>query len=133
VKRWAIYNALGEITAVLSAPADCLAANMAPGEAALELEMGIDSERVYIDLSSNPALAVRPVMPLVTTSLSMTTTHTLTITGIPEGALLHHPDGQTVVDDGYVEWGAEEAGRYQLRLECFPYVTVTLYAEVTEA
>ncbi len=130
---WAIYNAQGEITKVLSAPADSLADNMIPGEAAIQLLMGVDGELFYVDLSGTPTLTARPVMPLSIGSLNFTTAQTLTITGIPIGTTLHHPDGQTVVDDGFVEWGAEEPGKYLLRLENFPYVAVNLYAQVAEA
>ncbi|HEY0960911.1 MAG TPA: hypothetical protein VGE69_00965 [Pseudomonadales bacterium] len=131
---YAVYDTSGAITKVLTVTAESLAGNLAPGEAAIEILLAVDPDTCFIDLSGDaPSLEVRPVMPLTVGSMAFTIEESVTISGIPAGTLFQHPDGEDEIDDGFIEWGALEPGKYTLQLVKFPYVTERFYAEVSEA
>jgi len=54
----------------------------------------------------------------------------LRIDNIPVGTVVVHPQGETVVDDGFIEWSSVGLGSHSFRLEKFPYQEVNVYAIV---
>ncbi|MFS1522772.1 hypothetical protein ACL7TT_01455 [Microbulbifer sp. 2304DJ12-6] len=53
------------------------------------------------------------------------------IKNIPSGAQLVVPNWQGIVNDGFVIWPVVEPGIYPITLECFPYHSEVIRAEVT--
>jgi len=83
--------------------------------------------------TEGPEPFARPPMPITHTPLTITTEEDVTITGIPVGAVLSHPDGEDVIDDGDVSWGSAVPGVFILTIEKFPYLGVNLRVEVNPA
>lgn len=118
---------------------------------------GPDEDFLHLQCQGNPDLGVyvgqidmkthylpggvpteRPLMPLeiklngspAPDPLIMTTADVLEITGIPEGCAVFHPAGRDIVDDGFIEWGAEQAMETTFMFYCAPFQEVTLHAKV---
>lgn len=77
----------------------------------------------------------RPVMALGSThplseSVQLKVGEVIEVTGIPKGAKVYHPEGMIQVDDGFIDWGSDTPGTYQLHLVHAPYQEVTINAIV---
>ena len=78
-------------------------------------------------------VAPRPTLSLQHSALVINTTETLSITNIPTGTTVTHPDGSVVVNDGFIDWSCVEPGVYEFSFENFPYVPEVLSATVISA
>lgn len=72
----------------------------------------------------------RPNMGLSGIRQAFTTNEVLRIDNIPPGTKVTHPEGETIVDDGFIEWSAVEPGYYSFRFENFPYMEEEINAIV---
>jgi hypothetical protein len=131
VIRFVAYDPLtGAINSVFYAPQ--VEGNLRPGEAALVVDNPIDADKFYVSgLDSTPALAARPVMPLVFPEDGDVDVP-YEITGIPEGTVVTFPGGTVMVDDGFVEWTSEVEGSFRFMFVNFPYQTVEHYAQIDD-
>lgn len=109
-----------------------------------------DEEGVLIQLSANESWAAlmdieldhgssyivdgeavdRPEMNLNISSAQLGIGEVMTVTGIPEGSVVHHPGGTVEVMDGFIEWSAVEPGSYSFAIHNFPYKEVRFDAIV---
>lgn len=133
MKSYAIYNASGEIRAVLSVSDVIMAeANCGVGESILEVDSP-DPVLVTDYWVDDGVLTSRPDMGVTVSSDSITTAETVEFTDVPAGAVLQHPDGEDTVEDGEISWGSTMDGKYRLKLVCFPYKEVEVYVQVNFA
>lgn len=80
-------------------------------------------------------LATRPQMSLtcahdLSQPITLAKGEVFEVKGLMEGTTVIHPDGYTTVDDGYIDWGSDTAGEYQLHFVKAPYQEVTINAIV---
>ncbi|MCW7551069.1 hypothetical protein NX722_28355 [Endozoicomonas gorgoniicola] len=73
---------------------------------------------------------LRPVMGLTVSSTELTIAKVLRVDNIPKGTKVFHPEGEVVVDDGFIEWYSVEPGTYLFRFENFPYMEEEINAVV---
>ena len=90
----------------------------------LEVEEGEGNANFfYVDIEAEPPeLAARPAFSLTESATEFLTTGSFTVSGVPVGATLYHPDGETVINDGDFEWESTLPGEFYLRLSLFPYL-----------
>lgn len=125
------YEPNGRITGVKTVQASMAESNCPAGSQWFETSLPVNPINQMIVIGTyGPEPFARPAMPISYGSLSITTEDTLDITGIPAGAVLTHPDGEDVIDDGDVSWGSAVPGIFILTLEKFPYLGVNLRVEV---
>jgi len=115
----AYYLASGEITKQIGGLEEEIALNMEDGEFFIHTEQ-VDPALKYID-PVTIAVADRPSMSLGGVVYDLTEDEVMTITGIPVGTSFLHPDGESIINDGVVEWSVNTAGVYILRFQNFPY------------
>ena len=99
-------------------------------EEAIEINSPVDDMQEYYN---GTVFILRPSFTLQYTTLTIDTTETLNISNIPTGTTVTHPDGSTVVDDGYIDWSCVEPGEYEFSFDNFPYKPVSLNATVITA
>ena len=126
---WASYNAKGEIVA------SYIGGEPIPAE--LEglpyINSGDNLPDARIEYVLGGSIASRPVFDLQYSALAIDTTETLSITNIPAGTTVTHPDGSVVVNDGFIDWSCVEPGIYEISFENFPYLSEVLNATVISA
>ena len=64
------------------------------------------------------------------TEIALGTGETLSVTGVVDGTTLVYPGGRIVVDDGFFEWSADDAGEYQFSLNVGLYKGVNIHASI---
>lgn len=79
---------------------------------------------------SVPEVVARPTMSLSAPPLTVDVDEVMTITGVPVGAVVTHRDGETVVDDGSLEWSSNVVGRFYFAFDLFPYQQEFFFVEV---
>lgn len=131
MKTGTVYNkATGEVIMTVVAPDEngvLLQIRDESSEAVL-FDQLVEGSTHYI---VNGEVVDRPSMPLsVASDQQLEVDQVLTIEGIPPGSEVIHPDGATIVNDGFVEWASVEPGRYSFRIINFPYVEVSFDAIV---
>lgn len=89
-----------------------------------------DVSKVYVLAGS---VVSKPSMPVSVSTLPITLAEEVTISGIPEGAILLHPGGEEPIDDGEVQWSCVLPGNYTLRLSKFPYLDEIINVQVNPA
>ena len=120
------YDAVsGEILTTLTGPADNLDDN----------KVGIpylltkgDPLTQYVDVV-NEVFITRPTFGYSDRTVSVDTD--TIFTGVPVGTLVIHPDGETTVNDGQVNWQCDEAGDYTLIFQKFPCIMEIVNVTVT--
>jgi hypothetical protein len=76
------------------------------------------------------ALTDRPEMALSGMQNVLEVNEEMVITGIPVGTVVHHADGELIVDDDLLEWASNVPGVFYLRILNFPYQEVFLCVSV---
>jgi hypothetical protein len=112
------YAANGEIMACRRVDEDMIEANRPEDTEYLEVPPGVSNAFSYV---LGGVLTDRPIMALSVVPDVIDIDDVLLITGIPEGTTCHHVAGETVIDDGQLEWETNSAGHYVFRLVNFPY------------
>ena len=101
-----------------------------PDETAIEVTIEANDLNEYYYQGQ---VVSRPVFDLQYTTLTIDTTEILSITSVPAGTTVTHPDGSMVVDDGFIDWSCVEPGIYEFSFENFPYMSEVLSATVISA
>ena len=115
----------GEISRTVYVPTvDDLVIQCNDGESYLPGELSPDH---YI---KDGEVVQRPTMDLTVSSTELEVDEVLRIENIPEGSKVFHPEGELIVDDGYIEWSSVEPGTYLFRFENFPYMEEEVNAVV---
>lgn len=78
----------------------------------------------YYDLETN-SLTRRPAFDFHVSQ------NPFRVENIPAGTLVKYPDGELIIDDGFLEWTAIEPGKYMFHFENFPYLSETVHAEIS--
>ena len=133
MNRWAIYNQQGRIDSIYSGP---------DFEAQLQAQGGLEVVPIADDLDDVTAYIsggdVQPKQPmsLITTNTPLLANGTdeAVISGIPEGAQVEWPDGQTdIVTGGEIRFSVDLAGTYTFQFTAVPYldqeVVIEAFAE----
>lgn len=76
------------------------------------------------------ALRARPTMPVRGVKEVLKPGEVMRITGVPQGARLIHPGGNSMIYDGFVEWSCPVEGTYYLELSHFPMREVVINVQV---
>ena len=84
-------------------------------------------ETHYVDSGT---ITARPEFSLAHQS-NLSVDELFRIDGIPAGTQIKHPEGSTLVDDGFLEWSTNTPGTYKFTLSNFPYIEKVIYAHVT--
>lgn len=121
------YLASGYVTSVKRIQEGMEVENAGAGEEWMVIPESVTPSEVYV---SNGAVVARPTMPLSVSNSSIAPDAILTISGIPEGAELWHPDGVDIVVGGTVEWSTPVPGTYRFTFEKFPFIEQEVTVEV---
>ena len=133
MNRWAIYNQQGRIDSIYSGP---------DFEAQLQAQGGLEVVPIADDLDDVTAYIsggdVQPKQPmsLITTNTPLLANGTdeAVISGIPEGAQVEWPDGQTdIVTGGEIRFSVDLAGTYTFRFTAVPYLDQEVTIEALAA
>ena len=133
MNRWAIYNQQGRIDSIYSGP---------DFEAQLQAQGGLEVVPIADDLDDVTAYIsggdVQPKQPmsLITTNTPLLANGTdeAVISGIPEGAQVEWPDGQTdIVTGGEIRFSVDLAGTYTFRFTAVPYLDQEVTIEAIAA
>ncbi|MEX2964614.1 hypothetical protein [Microbulbifer sp. TYP-18] len=87
----------------------------------------VDANEDYVVVASE-TIAKRPRMK-VSWEFNPETREVV-VNNIPAGARLTVPNWQGVIDDGFVVWPVAEPGVYRIEIDCFPYHSEVIRAEV---
>lgn len=85
---------------------------------------------VTSDYIVNGKVVLRPKLPANASSTTFTVNEAFTVTNIPAGTTLIHPDGVDIINDGELEWSCTIPGIYTLTLRKFPYLDEAFNVEV---
>lgn len=118
----------GEILRRCEVPWSALMAQLRDGETYILGDA--DDSKFFIE---NYQVTPRPLMPIQVAKNEVMVGEPFRIEGIPSGCKVFYPNGNLVVDDGYIEWSSAVTGRFTFRLKCFPFREVSVYASVTQA
>jgi len=133
MNRWAIYNQQGRIDSIYSGP---------DFEAQLQAQGGLEVVPIADDLDDVTAYIsggdVQPKQPmsLITTNTPLLANGTdeAVISGIPEGAQVEWPDGQTdIVTGGEIRFSVDLAGTYTFQFTAVPYLDQEVTIEAVAA
>ena len=133
MNRWAIYNQQGRIDSIYSGP---------DFEAQLQAQGGLEVVPIADDLDDVTAYIsggdVQPKQPmsLITTNTPLLANGTdeAVISGIPEGAQVEWPDGQTdIVTGGEIRFSVDLAGTYTFQFTAVPYLDQEVTIEAIAA
>lgn len=95
-------------------------------EAILDLE--VDGREFYI---KNGSPRPRPEMSLsLQGDVYLGVNEVLRIESIPAGTEVVYPGGKAIIDDGFIEWSANEPGSYYFKFSNFPLKEVEVNAIV---
>jgi hypothetical protein len=130
MRRFIVYSNEGEILRTGVCQDSDLSLQAQVNETVME-GVALDHQDYIVD----GVVTKRPSFDLQPSTLAVTVNQLLTINNIPLGTLVSHPDGQTIVDDGFISWSCAEPDRYPFTFTFtnFPYKPETLYATVTNA
>ncbi|MBP7704208.1 MAG: hypothetical protein KA105_02845 [Caulobacter sp.] len=120
-RRVAIYDAAtGEIRRVVTGPQSVITANIAGGEAALDVDGRVESDLTYV---VDGALTARPTFGFAVPATAAPG-DVLTLSA-PEGAVLHVDAVPATTADGEgLEIELATPGAWRLEIACWPYVTL---------
>lgn len=128
-----VYNvvyeeASGRVIKYGTCQIETLAAQAGDGQVSMKLDAPFvpDPPKYILD----GEITERPTMPLVEEANDGPLFH---LTGIPVGTKVLFPDGEIIVDDGFIQWTSLVEGEYQFILTNFPYVEEVRYARITHA
>jgi len=133
MSRWAVYDQQGRINSIYSGP---------DFEAHLQAQDGLDVVPVADDADdvtayiSGGAVQPKQTMPLITTGspLIANGTDEAIISGIPAGAQVEWPDGQTdIVTDGEIGFSVDLPGTYTFQFTAVPYLDQEVVIEAIPA
>lgn len=129
--NWVVYNTNGLILYRLmgTEPSE----DELSGNKYIEVVEGDgNSNFKYVDVSVDPPVVIpRPTFFLIESANEFPVTGNFTVSRVPVGATLYHPDGETIIDDGEFEWDSALPGEYYLHLSLFPYLDKEWVLEVT--
>lgn len=113
----------GEIIRCVDAPWSTVPQQLQEGETYI---LGnADDSLHYID---NYQVVARPDMNLNYENRDFTVNEIFRVEGIPEGCAVVFPNGEIVVDDGFIEWTSSVTGKFLFYLRAFPFKDIFIYA-----
>jgi hypothetical protein len=133
MNRWAVYNQQGRIDSVYSGPEFEAYLQARGGLEVVPIADGLDDVTAYI---SGGAVQPKQPMPLIITNTPLLANGTdeAVISGIPEGAQVEWPDGQTdIVTGGEIRFSVDLAGTYTFRFTAVPYLDKEITIEAIAA
>ena len=137
MKKIGLYFSDGKIDTVITCSERMVALQGGVGLTVIELSNEQESHNSYVDMAT---LEVQPKINfLFSTSPSnylivANGTDEAIISGIPAGAQVQWPDGQTdIVTDGEIRFSVDLAGTYTFRLTAVPYLDQEVVIEAIAA
>lgn len=126
------YKPNGRITAMKDIQPWMIEENAQADDSWFEIPGYIDDYDKYVTTGvDGPEITTRPAMALTVSSTAVGINEDVTVSGVPTGTLVHHPDGSNTVNDGTLEWSSTLPGVHRLILENFPYQDEEITIEVT--
>jgi len=134
MKRWAIYKSnTGQIDRVYSGPEYEALIQPQVGEQVVVILGAEDDASSYVE---SGVVTQRQLMPLIITNTPLLANGTdeAVISGIPEGAQVEWPDGQTdIVTGGEISFSVDLPGTYTFRFTAVPYLDKEITIEAIAA
>jgi len=135
MKKIGLYSSEGEIELTITCPESLVALQGNAGLSMIDLAFSQDGVNSYVD---NSTFTVKPkdTMPLVATNSPLTAdgTDEVIISGIPAGAQVEWPDGQTdIVTGGEIGFSVDLAGTYTFQFTAVPYLNQEIIVEAIPA
>jgi len=134
MKRWAIYKSnTGQIDRVYSGPEYEALIQPQVGEQVVAILGAEDDASSYVE---SGVVTQRQLMPLIITNTPLIANGTdeSVISGIPTGAQVEWPDGQTdIVTDGEIRFSVDLPGTYTFRFTAVPYLDQEVTIEAVAA
>ena len=134
MKRWAIYKSnTGQIDRVYSGPEYEALIQPQVGEQVVVILGAEDDASSYVE---SGVVTQRQLMPLIITNTPLLANGTdeAVISGIPEGAQVEWPDGQTdIVTGGEIRFSVDLAGTYTFQFTAVPYLDQEVTIEAVAA
>jgi len=134
MKRWAIYKSnTGQIDRVYSGPEYEALIQPQVGEQVVVILGAEDDASSYVE---SGVVTQRQLMPLIITNTPLIANGTdeSVISGIPTGAQVEWPDGQTdIVTDDEISFSVDLPGTYTFRFTAVPYLDKEITVEAIAA
>lgn len=128
------YESNGRISAVKTIQQGTEELNCPPASQWFICSRPVNPADKYVVVGTHgPELFSRPAMPITHGDLTVVIDEPVTVSDIPAGAVLSHPDGEDTIEDGALEWSCAVPGIFVLTLSKFPYLEARLRVQVNPA
>lgn len=121
---YSVYDATGRILRSGYCPTTQMTIQAQSGESVID-SPGDDATQYVVD----GAVVDRPTFSLQPNATELTPSQTFRVDNIPAGTSVKYPDGDVVIDDGFLEWTSAVEGIYSFTFRNFPYAEEIIYAE----
>jgi len=129
-----IYTEItGDITRVVTGPADVGILNSKNTELPLQITDSIENNKYYVDITVTPhELKQKISLPFTLSSSTLIADgiDEIAITGLPNPVTVTWPDNLVEeVTDGIIEFSVDQVGTYTITIESIPYLTEVINVE----